>query len=605
MCGILGLFKFRQSITDSDLEKFRSANLKMTHRGPDYAEVHQVNDRILLGHNRLSIIDLAEVSNQPFRKSNSADALVFNGELYNFKELRTQLETEGLAFSTKGDTEVLYEGFKKRGHSFLDEMNGMFAFAYWDSIENKLSLVRDRLGIKPMYILKSDDYLVFSSEIRPLLAYSKKAWSSKTLQEWLFYQTNPSNQTYFDDLKLLSPGSWLTCSSSGDIQSGTYYDLKSSFHKSEDFSTEKLRNLITVSVKDRLISDVPLGAFLSGGIDSSVVVAAMRSIHSGSISTFSVGFDDPNYDERIFAKEVSNKFETDHHELLYSSSEILDLIPKAVDSLDYPTGDAINTWLVSKATKDAGIIVALSGLGGDELFGGYPSFSRFSNPKFSKPAFLKTANYLAKIFGKRSREFQKIKTLFELKPAAFSHVAVSRAVFLPDQIAELAKSDSFHPYKSGIDEVMYQELSQYTIPLLLRDADQASMAHALELRVPLLDYRLVNYMAAVNPTYRYLPNRPYPKSTLVEAFKDDLPEMVYKRKKQGFVLPLDNWLRNELKQFAKESLFDSPLTTLLDGSAIQELWADFLHQKSYVKWSMIWSLVILGRWMQTNQLNGK
>ena len=468
-----------------------------------------------------------------------------------------------------------------------------------------MSLVRDRLGIKPIYILKSDDFLVFSSEIRPLLAYSKKAWSSNALQEWLFYQTNPSNQTYFDDIKLLAPGSWLSCSLSGDIQYGMYYDLKSSFSKKEDFNTEKLRSLVTDSIKDRLISDVPLGAFLSGGIDSSVVVAAMRSVHTGSISTFSVGFDDPNYDERHFAYKVAEKFDTDHHELLYSSSEILDLIPKAVDSLDYPTGDAINTWLVSKATKDAGITVALSGLGGDELFGGYPSFGRFSNPKYSKPALLKSANYLAKLFGKRSREFQKVKTLFELKPSAFSHVAVSRAVYLPDQIAGLAKSDSFHPYKSGIDDVMYQELNQYTIPLLLRDSDQTSMAHALEVRVPLLDYRLVNYMAAVNANYRFSPNRPYPKSTLVDAFKNDLPEMVYKRKKQGFVLPLDNWLRNELKQFAKESLFDSPLTTLLDGSAIQELWADFLHQKSYVKWSMIWSLVVLGRWMQTNQLHGK
>jgi len=605
MCGILGLIKFRQSITDSDLEKFRSANLKMAHRGPDYSEVHQVNDRILMGHNRLSIIDLAEFSNQPFRKSNSADSLVFNGELYNFKEVRTKLEIEGLVFSTKGDTEVLYEGFKKRGLSILDDINGMFAFAFWDSSENKLSLVRDRLGIKPIYILKSDDCLVFSSEIRPLLAFSKKAWSSNALQEWLFYQTNPSNQTYFDDIKLLSPGSWLNCSLEGEMQSGTYYDLKTSFTKTEDFSTEKLRSLVTASVKDRLISDVPLGAFLSGGIDSSVVVAAMRSVHSGSLSTFAVGFEDPSYDERQFAYKVADKFETDHHELLYSSSEIIDLIPKAVDSLDYPTGDAMNTWLVSKATKDAGITVALSGLGGDELFGGYPSFGRFSNPKNSNPFLLKTANYISNLFGKRSREFQKIKTLFELKPSAFSHVAVSRAVFLPDQIAELAKSDSFHPYKSGINEVMYQELSQYSIPLLLRDSDQTSMAHALELRVPLLDYRLVNYMAAVNASYRFSPNRPYPKSTLVDAFKQDLPEMVYKRKKQGFVLPLDTWLRNELKSFAKESLFDSPLTTLLDGSAIQELWADFLHQKSYVKWSMIWSLVVLGRWMQTNQLNGK
>lgn len=601
MCGILGQIQFRNNLSDQDCLTFTKANQKLAHRGPDFSSIQKVNERIIFGHNRLSIIDLDKKSNQPFTKNNS-DFLVFNGEIYNYKIARSYLQQKGCSFSTNGDTEVLYEGFKREGISFLEQINGMFAFSFWSDSEQKLYLVRDRMGIKPLYILKNEHQLLFSSEIRPLLSYSIKDWNQQAIQEWLFYQTNPSNQTFFSDIELLNPGSWLKIDLQGNIESGLYFDLNVSFTSNNELFLQNLKDLVVDSVANRLVSDVPLGAFLSGGIDSSIVVAAMRKVHSGEIKTFSVGFDDPNYDERSFAKIMAEKNETNHQELVYSSSEIINLVPKAVQSLDYPTGDGINTWLVSKATKEAGITVALSGLGGDELFGGYPSFGRNVSKKLNSKQLFSLIKKLPRNYLNRNRELSKLLLLSDLGGSTAAHVAASRAVFIPAQIESLTKSSLKLPQFLAETDCSFEELMQYTIPLLMRDTDQTSMNFALEVRVPLLDYRLVNYMASMKKMYRFDKNSPYPKKYLVDAFKDELPKDIYARKKKGFVLPFDLWLKSDLKTFAKESLFDSPLSSLLDASTIQRIWIDYQNGKSRIKWSQVWSLVVLGRWMQEHKL---
>lgn len=601
MCGILGQIQFRTNLSEQDCLTFKKANLALAHRGPDFSSTTKVNEQIVFGHNRLSIIDLAEESNQPFTKNN-ADFLVYNGEIYNYKSARSDLQQKGCSFTTNGDTEVLYEGFKRDGLSFLEQINGMFAFAFWSNTEQKLYIVRDRMGIKPLYILKNEHQLLFSSEIRPLLPYSKKDWNQQAIQEWLFYQTNPSNQTFFSDIELLNPGSWLKIDLQGNIESGSFFDLKAAFTSEKELSLQNLKDLVVDSVSSRLISDVPLGAFLSGGIDSSIVVAAMRKAHSGEIKTFSVGFDDPNFDERSFAKIIAEKNETNHQELVYSSNEIINLVPKAVESLDYPTGDGINTWLVSKATKEAGITVALSGLGGDELFGGYPSFGRNVSKKINSKQISALINQLPRKFITRNRELSKLALLNDVGRSSGGHVAASRAVFIPNQIEQLTKSNFKLPQFLEQTDCSYEELMQYSIPLLLRDTDQTSMNHALEVRVPLLDFRLVNYMASMKSIYRFDKNSPYPKKYLVDAFKEELPKDIYARKKRGFVLPFDLWLKSELKSYAKESLFDSPLSSLLDASMIQQIWIDYQNGKSRIKWSQVWSLVVLGRWMQEHKL---
>lgn len=598
MCGILGLINFKKEISDFDRNEFCEANVKLSHRGPDFQSVATVHERILFGHNRLSIIDLNQGSNQPFMKKTTNDALIFNGEIYNYQFLKKDSIFNSIQFESSGDTEVLFEGFRLQKMNFVEKMNGMFAFAFWDSKEEKLWLVRDRLGIKPIYLYRDSEKMVFSSEIRPLLKFSTKVINREKIYEWLLFQTNPSLDSIVQNINQIKPGSWLTCSINGEIKTGEYYSLQNQFKTKNHFEIDLLRGIINDSVKDRLVSDVPIGAFLSGGVDSSVVVAAMRESTTSEIKTFSVGFEKKDIDESEIAKKVADKFNTNHSELRYSANEIVQLIPNAVNQLDYPTGDAINTWLVSKATKEAGITVALSGLGGDELFGGYPAFSRTDSKWLNAEIVLKLIDYGAKITGKRIREFQKIALTNKMKNYRNVHSMISRLVFLPDTAKRLIHVTVPLNQFVDLDSISHSELFFYTQPLLLRDTDQTSMAHALEVRVPLLDYRLVNYMASVDKTYRYKANAPYSKYYLVEAFKDVLPNEVYQRKKQGFVLPMDSWIHNELKNYTKESLFDSPLSSYLDGSTIQALWADYLHGKSYVKWSMIWSLAVLGRWLQ-------
>jgi asparagine synthase (glutamine-hydrolysing) len=290
---------------------------------------------------------------------------------------------------------------------------------------------------------------------------------------------------------------------------------------------------------------------------------------------------------------------------VYSSTEIVSLIPYFFEQVDYPTGDGLNTWLVSKATKDAGITVALSGLGGDELFGGYPSFARYSSKKLNAAFVSNLMQAFPRRYVFRNRELSKLYTLHHLGKGSAAHVSASRAVFLPHQIEELTQTEFKYPFQAELDRsISFEELRQYTIPLLLKDTDQFSMAHALEVRVPLLDYRLVNYMASLKSSFRFDESQSYLKYHLVQAFKDELPEEVYTRKKRGFVLPMEQWMRKELNVFIKESLFDSPLSSLLDASAIQSIWIDFLNQKSRIKWSQVWLLAVLGRWMQYQKYSG-
>ena len=350
----------------------------IAHRGPN-AEGHYVDESVALGHRRLSIIDLSPEANQPFFDSTGRYAMVFNGEVYNFMDIRHQLAD--YPFRTNCDTEVVLAAYIRWGEACLSRFYGMFAFAVWDKQEQRLFVVRDRLGIKPLYFYQDEKKFLFASEIRPLLASGlvAKKLDQEGLYDYFNYQTVHAPRTIVEGVFQLNPGEyailkngtftkktyWKLAPDQPDIVEGSYGEVK-----------KQVRRLMLESVERRLVSDVPLGAFLSGGIDSTAVVALMAEVADQAVDTFSVVFEEPQFDESEYSELVARRFNTRHHPMLLKPQDFLNALPNALMAMDSPSGDAINTYVVSKVTKEAGVTVALSGLGGDELFAGYPLFLR-------------------------------------------------------------------------------------------------------------------------------------------------------------------------------------------------------------------------------------
>ena len=376
MCGIAGIIDFSDKNNHS--KHVHVMVDKLIHRGPNNNNVRQDGLIASLGHTRLSIIDLDESSNQPMISEDSRYILVYNGEIYNFKDIKKKLHP--YQFKTNSDTEVVLAAYLKWGKDCVKEFNGMFAFAIWDKSKKELFCSRDRLGIKPFYYYYQGNTFIFSSEVRPLISCPlvKTRLDKNRLHEYLTYQTVSSPNTILENIFCISPGYNLQVSEK-NFQLEEYWSIGNSITTNEDTyhqATKKIKNLFMESVEMQMISDVKLGAFLSGGIDSSAIVAAMSEISPDKVSTVSVNFDEIDYSEEKFSDLVAKKYNTDHHRIQLKAKDLLDFLPEALSAIDHPSGDGINTFIVSKVTKSRGINVALSGLGGDELFAGYNTFRR-------------------------------------------------------------------------------------------------------------------------------------------------------------------------------------------------------------------------------------
>jgi len=613
MCGICGALYFSEHRRHHEVESMLE---KLQHRGPDYQTVKEYGS-VVLGHARLKIIDTSNQSNQPFESGNARQAIVYNGECYNFSAIRDNLKEKGIPFDTQGDTEVLFKQVNHHGVDGLKDINGMFAFGHWDAEKQTLTLARDRLGIKPLYYLKTQHAFYFASEFRALLPVAgENSVDRSAVAEYLAFQANLGEDTLHKHIKKLEPGRFLKITSNAETQLESYYQLDEVFENrsAEIYSPDELQKCFFQSVEKRLISDVPLGAFLSGGVDSTAIVAAMNHLGANPVKTFTLGFEDRAYDERSYARKVAQKFATDHQEVVLTEKEILSHIRDAVKALDQPSGDAINTYLVSKYTKEAGLTVALSGLGGDELFGGYPSaraaklFGYITVLRYLSPKLRRSAADL--LLRSSTNQTEKIKEIISgsLKPAAI--VRTLRRVLNNHQLKCLGLPE--HDNKTemnskgatnGQNEAALNELFAYTIPLLLKDTDQTSMAHSLEVRVPFLDHRFVEYTAKF-PNELRNPSGSFPKSAFVEAMEPLIPTEIYDRPKRGFVLPMNRWMRNELKAFTRSGLFDSPLRHVLSESTVEEYWQSFLatEDPQQITWSRIWTLSVLGHWMNNTGL---
>ncbi|HOZ82783.1 MAG TPA: asparagine synthase (glutamine-hydrolyzing) [Bacteroidia bacterium] len=619
MCGITGIYGMSSEKSASTI---RLMNNAISHRGPD-DEGYYVDEQVALGHRRLAIIDLSPAGHQPMHSNDGNLEIAFNGEIYNFQEVKKLLS--GYAFKSGSDTEVILAAYQQWGKDCLQHFNGMFAFAIWDKAKQELFIARDRLGIKPVYYFRQDKTLLFSSEIRSLLQSGivPRKINSKVIYEYFTYQTIHAPETFINNVFMLMPGHYMTVNASG-INIERYWHIVentdfSSSGKSYQEVCADINKLFFDAVNRRLISDVPFGAFLSGGIDSSAVVGAMSRIHSQPVKTFTIAFDESDFSEAKFAKLIADKFKTDHHEFLLKPEDFLNQLPEAMNALDHPSGDGPNSYIVSKITRQAGVTMALSGLGGDELFAGYPVFKRtelLQQKSWLWKLPLPLRQLLGKLITTLKQDTASIKQQqLLLSPDASLQYSfpVSRQVSNAKQLAsfieekfngidavqEIVRELNKHKALPLFSQVSAAEISSYMQNVLLRDTDQMSMAVALEVRVPFLDYKLVEYVMGVNDEYK---NPVYPKKLLVDSLGDLLPDEVVHRKKMGFVFPWERWLKKELHTFCGDRIYALANRGFMNKEALNNRWQSFNEGKPGVRWLDMWLCVVLEHWLEKNNI---
>ncbi|MCA1763896.1 MAG: asparagine synthase (glutamine-hydrolyzing) [Flavobacteriales bacterium] len=625
MCGINGIFGVQPG--DDGRKTARTMNDALAHRGPD-AEGYFVDNEIVLAHRRLSVIDLDDTSNQPITDTSGRYTLVFNGEIYNYRELRKSLGD--YRFKSNGDSEVLLAGLATKGEHFLKDCNGMFAFALWDKEKRELKLGRDRMGIKPLYYARNRTQLVFSSEIRPVLKSGliPVKLNTAALGDYLRYQTVHAPNTIIDGVYGLPAGNIMTVSDNED-ELKTYWSPTTDFESGLaqlDYNSAKelVRMKLEKAVRRRLVSDVPFGAFLSGGIDSSALVALASQELSAPLKTFTVSFGDSAFSETPYANMVAEKYATDHTQIDLRPADLIENLPAAIAAMDHPGGDGINTYVVSKAAKHAGITVALSGLGGDEIFAGYPIFKQFyslrdkgwmmSFPKFaragagavlemvkpgvasSKTKKVITEDYLdLEYVYQYSREVNSVEENEKLSVYG-KHGANSVFSIVKDLVGYGSPGYRL----PSLSRVSVAEMSTYLQSVLLRDTDQMSMAHALEVRVPFLDHELVNAVLGISDAHKFPTT---PKKLLVDAMGDLLPSEIVNRPKMGFTFPWEKWMKGELRDFCETQIHGLAQRDEFNKSAILSRWEKFLNGDKRITWSRIWYLCILQAWLTENNVD--
>jgi asparagine synthase (glutamine-hydrolysing) len=614
MCGIAGILNKQLAASREQVKRMTDA---MNHRGPD-AEGFYVDGPLAFGHRRLSIIDLSEAANQPFIDNSGRWTIIFNGEIYNYAEIKPLLGE--YQFRTHSDTEVILAGYIKWGAGCLKYLRGMFTIAIWDKEEKTLFIARDRLGVKPLYYYQDAERFVFASEVRAILTVmnGERKLNQTAIAEYFRYQSIGFPFSPVQGIKQMEAGTWMRVKD-GLIRTETYWDPisnRSDFNLTDKKQVEtRVKELTLQSVKRRLVSDVPVGAFLSGGIDSSAVVGLMVEAGDSSPKTFTISFDEKEFDESRYAEMVAKKFHTDHTTIRLKPEVMLDELTDALDAMDVPTGDGINTYVVSKAIHGQGIRVALSGVGGDELFAGYPIFLNYIQMQqrrwiWKTPMALR--NLAAGFLGKGEKK-DRIRQLIGLSsPAIENSYPIFRQLLSPDALHELtslnaadkqtlsrqliSKRSAFAelPYYSQVTAAEYLGYTQQT---LLKDTDQMSMAHSLEIREPFFDQDLVEFVMSV-PDHFKVPV--YPKSLLVESLKPMLPHEIVHRKKHGFVFPWNDWIKKELRSFCEMHINQISQRDFIHGAHLKNAWNRFLSGDPNIRWQEMWLFVVLDYWMARN-----
>jgi asparagine synthase (glutamine-hydrolysing) len=646
MCGVCGAVGMEsQDNADAIVRRMMNA---MEHRGPD-AEGYLRAPNAAVGMRRLSIIDIA-AGNQPVWNEGGTVAVVFNGEIYNFRQLRVELEGLGHRFATRSDSEVIVHAYESWGEDCVRRFRGMFAFAVVEMPEgaaggaDKVFLARDPLGIKPLYYTRANGALLFASEVRALLASGcvVTRLSTEAISAYLLFGSVSEPVSLVEGVFSLPPGHSMRISPTrpcATYQTQSFWPTdKIANAVSEDKANprvqgspaSRVRTLLEQAVTRHLIADVPVGVFLSGGLDSTAIATLASRVQAG-IHTFTVAFPDLEFSEAEVARQTAKRLGTEHRELTLSSEEMLARLDEAIDGFDQPSMDGINTYFVSWAARQSGLKVALSGLGSDELFGGYSTFQSASTLRqvsrgarfIPRPIRELVAATIAKskLGGRSPDGAKKALSAWQRSAALPDEYFFTRLLFTPQRFEESAGtlrqnawpsalwwhwlSDAVDEADSldGFTKVSWLELRSYLVNTLLRDTDAMSMHHSLEVRVPFLDLPLVECLLSLSGSQKGW--RKSPKWLLVQALRDVLPEETVAQRKRTFTFPWDNWLRGALKERVARGLADwTPvLREQIDRQFALDVWQDFLHGRT--SWSRPWSLFVLNEWIKRHMASGK
>lgn len=615
MCGIAGILHY--NTLSSAKERIGLMTNALTHRGPDAQESAVVPD-IAMGHCRLSIIDLSDAGDQPMTDASGRFTIVFNGEIYNYRALKSQLSE--YPFSTHSDTEVILASFSRWGIDCVHQLQGMFAFAIWDKQKKFLWLVRDRFGTKPLLLYQNHNCLLFASERRSLLASGllEKKIDDRGLLDYLSYQSSGYPHTMINGIEAMPPGTYLKVSRQGHEQT-RYWDfshIKVNNNIGQDELQPLLLDKLQQAVSSRLISDVPVGVFLSGGLDSSAVLALTAVTSKERVNTFHLAIDDAGESESAYAELIARRFDTRHIEHRINSQDVLQKITEALDAMDSPTMDGINTFILSSVIRNNGLKVALSGLGGDELFGGYPGFKQFSllNKQQRIYTLLKpvrklssgilgwgSSNLVRKYYALWASNGVEVDEVYPILRQLLTPASIRELTMLTDTTSNLqmvlaATKKSFQ-HLEPISQFSIAEYLGYAHNTLLRDADQMGMSLGLEIREPFFDHRLVEFVLSLPD---HLKSSKRPKQLLFDTLAPLLPEEIFYRPKKGFVLPWDHWMRNELFSFCEGQICSISQRPQFNGQAIQLLWKRFNRKDPRVRWTDIWLFVVLSHWLDKN-----
>lgn len=623
MCGIAGFTHFAP--LDDPGSVIRCMTKILAHRGPDGQGYHETGS-VSLGHRRLSIIDLS-TGGQPMISEDGRLTMVYNGELYNYVELREALEVRGCRFRTASDTEVLLQQYAFDGPDALKLFNGIFALAIWDREKEELFLARDRLGVKPLYYSVAGGDVIFASEMKSMLAHPRISRDVDLLSvsKYFTYSYIPAPHSIFQGVHKLEPGTFALFDRNKGLRKSVYWDIPLEDNPVNMAPIREcadgLRDLLRDAVKKQLRSDVPVGVFLSGGIDSSVITALASEVSASRIHTFSVGFEESTYDESSFALQVARRYETDHHHETLSARRALALLPGVMSLLDEPFGDAsiLPTWMLSKFTSGH-VKVALGGDGGDELFAGYPSFQAHRVmecisflPMTWRESLFRAArripvshryasvDFLLQQFFKGAGVSPEIRFFLWMGCYGNEQKRNLLSTQTQDRLLRTNAYEDIINYvrQSGLtrdfERLQYLCMKLYMQDGILVKVDRASMANGLEVRVPFLDHQVVEYAASMHPSYKL--HGLTSKYVLRKAMSDYLPKSIIRRRKAGFMIPLASWLSGELRGMLEDYCSESEIRSggYFDPRFVRNMLDDhFAKRRDYRK--MIWALLAFQVW---------